>query len=342
MASVTLELGVAPFIRPFISPILGYASWTFNPGTRPSIGTALSADGSELFFNSLVLPFTAAHNVELLLSEQTDLGTDPGHELSDRMETSGTITLTASDGSSIVLSIGDSTEPYSWVPSNAAAVYAFTNTINGLTDQSLTIVLDDHAPQGIVLSQATLKVGAEDVARAYLGDVLVYGSAPPAWGVDSFAVPDGHQLLGQVALLTYSAGTTIGNYHRVLFNHGAGGGSGDWGTLDAGSLDQDDSGDTFTWNRLGWRESGQIRVVLNRTGAGSIADWLDDHPDCRFHVQTESLGSIEWDGSDMRGDGDGYVDFNRTTVWTSGELATAQAIRSGAAQFLFAVTEPST
>ena len=63
------------------------------------------------------------------------------------MEATGTIHFVASDGSELtVTGITDSTDPYSWTPSNATALYAFANIVGGLSDRSLTITFNDNAP----------------------------------------------------------------------------------------------------------------------------------------------------------------------------------------------------
>ena len=61
------------------------------------------------------------------------------------MEMSGTITLVASDNEVLVLTgISDSTEPYSWTPSNFVAAKAFSDHVAGLGDRALTVTLNDN------------------------------------------------------------------------------------------------------------------------------------------------------------------------------------------------------
>ena len=62
------------------------------------------------------------------------------------METAGTVTVMASDGSTLtVTGISDSTEPYNWIPTNITDVIAFADALAGLADRSLTVTFNDNA-----------------------------------------------------------------------------------------------------------------------------------------------------------------------------------------------------
>ena len=82
-----------------------------------SLGNAISADGMEQILADFAL--NRFQNGRIVF------GLDPGNtDFTQAMETSGSITVIASDGSSIVImGIGDSTEPYTWTPANAAATH---------------------------------------------------------------------------------------------------------------------------------------------------------------------------------------------------------------------------
>ena len=60
--------------------------------------------------------------------------------LSADFESSGTITITASDNSTLILTgIDDTIEPYFWTPSNSTTVANFVTAIQALTDKSVTV-----------------------------------------------------------------------------------------------------------------------------------------------------------------------------------------------------------
>ena len=140
MASVTVNLPSSS-----ASVTSAVVRWEPAQGSRPNLGLSLAAPGvSSMFFSQLQLVRPSipsqAGNVTLrlgLTSRGADVG---GPDFSDQMETSGTITLRASDGQEVILTgISDSTEPYQWTPANAAAVATFANHVAGLSDRSLTV-----------------------------------------------------------------------------------------------------------------------------------------------------------------------------------------------------------
>ena len=143
-----------------------------------SLGSILAATpGQELFLGRLTIPRAASSSSSMSLQlAPMNAGTFPstaGPEFSTQMETSGTITLVASDSETLVLTgIDDATEPYVWSPSNASELRAFADHLAGLLDRSLTVTFDDNATSPLVtlesqtlsvaatLSQATLAIGS--------------------------------------------------------------------------------------------------------------------------------------------------------------------------------------
>ena len=111
-----------------------------------SLGMLLSADGATEIFLAR-LGFTAGNfNFSLSLSDGVEPPSQSGPEFSTVMEDNGTIDFTASNGSTLTLTgIADSTEPYSWMPSNHAEQQAFATVLRGLSDRSLTVVFNDNA-----------------------------------------------------------------------------------------------------------------------------------------------------------------------------------------------------
>ena len=151
MASVTVTISDNT-VRTFEFGGETAIDWTLSQGSYLSLGTALSQDGiTELFLGRVFAYFTGVP-VDLMgiriASSQSVNSNDAGPDFSDQMESSGTITFVAEDGSSVeVTGIGDATEPYFWTPSNSAAVLAFFSGVDGLTGQSLTVTFDDNADQ---------------------------------------------------------------------------------------------------------------------------------------------------------------------------------------------------
>lgn len=141
MAQVTLNFG-AP------QTVVGtFIEWVPANNSRPEIPATLMAGSDVGYFGYLHLPRSSTQPLEIRLAlNQTESFSDSGPDLSDIMETQGTITFTDSAGNTLeVTGIGDSTEPYSWAPSNLSAVTAFANTMAGLSDRSLTVMLNDGA-----------------------------------------------------------------------------------------------------------------------------------------------------------------------------------------------------
>ena len=142
--------------------------WDPSNANHLSLGPSLSEDQStDLFLGDLQLPRgpLSSDRISLSLSDGTSGEGHPGPEFSTQMETEGTITFIASSGASVVLTgISDSIEPYAWIPSNNVALRAFGDILGGLSDQSLTVIFDDH-------SFGNMKYNGTDITAAKFNDV---------------------------------------------------------------------------------------------------------------------------------------------------------------------------
>ena len=142
-----------------------FAVWELPSGSRLSLGRSLTAGGVEAFLAVIQIASIAFSGMGpgtvlmRIAPNQTANPDSAGPDFSTQMETSGTITLTASNGSSVTLTgISDSTEPYFWRPANFGDIVSFFNTIRVLTDKSLTITFNDNSspplpftPNGVVI-----------------------------------------------------------------------------------------------------------------------------------------------------------------------------------------------
>ena len=141
MVSVTVTLSSAT-----LDGSLTRLRW--RPGTtqRPSLGTALSDDGTERFLGQIVI-YTAADRIDLFLT--SDLVEDlslVGDEFSTQMENSGTITLQASDGESFSFSIeSDFSDPYTDNHPSGATAFGSHLWFLGVGQRGLTLTFNDNA-----------------------------------------------------------------------------------------------------------------------------------------------------------------------------------------------------
>ena len=142
MASITITLAHNTAIaQPDV------ITWVPFSGSLPSLGTELSESGNELYLGVFTLPRLTNNPLNLQLSDpETEGPGNAGDAFTTQMETSGSITCLASDGESVVITgIDDTTEPYTWTPTNIADILVFTNHVASLSDHSLTMTFDDSA-----------------------------------------------------------------------------------------------------------------------------------------------------------------------------------------------------
>ena len=152
MASVTITLSDW-----FVPDGTSWSTWedsVSNSGVNISLGTSLSIDGAtELFLGRIRFTQTGTAVTIGLASSLTGVYNQTGPDFSDQMEMSGTLTVTASDGTSLVLTgIGgsDEIEPYNWfVPDQQTELNALANAIASDLTGSVTVVFNDNAPDNV-------------------------------------------------------------------------------------------------------------------------------------------------------------------------------------------------
>ena len=146
MASITITIPHNLIERDLIGT--SSASLQADPNPYIDMGmTTLIVGATQAYFTRLALAMGAANasRVTIVLANTlTETGSEFGRgpEFTDQFETNGTITITASNGTSLSLSgIIDMTEPYSWTPS--VDVRPFSNMVWGLPDRTLIMTFDD-------------------------------------------------------------------------------------------------------------------------------------------------------------------------------------------------------
>ena len=122
----------------------------YAPGTSPIIPATAGIVGASRYLSYMQLPKTggATNQVYLYINDSSSSigGSDPGEDFYSNFEQNGVIILSASDGESVTMSLGDSTEPYIWTPSNLAEVRSFSDHVIGLGSGSraITVTFDDN------------------------------------------------------------------------------------------------------------------------------------------------------------------------------------------------------
>ena len=96
-------------------------------------------------------------------------------------------------GNSVIITgISDSTEPYSWVPTNNVDVLTFALHVNSLTDRSLTVTFNDNQSRTVFLRVGGAYVEHEVYERVSGAYVLT----EPYERVGGVYVPIERQLAG--------------------------------------------------------------------------------------------------------------------------------------------------
>ena len=282
MASVTITIPNSEFQS---GPT--FAGWT-DISPNISIGDSLSVNGAtEMFLAILTLPRGTAANFYMNFGPTTGgSGGEAGPEFSAQMETSGSITIVASDNSSLVITgISDATEPYVWSPSNLVDVRAFAGGLVSLTDGSVTVTFNDNAitDQTGDGDGATVSVsGNEGEGRAVATDLM-----PTAPSVDDQAgfvgqaastitLPTG---TGGDGTLTYAlsglpAGLSFNASNRQIT--GTPTASGEYiityTVTDSDSVNPDSDSSQFTYRIAGFDQAGLEVVVYAQIIAAAGGD----------------------------------------------------------------------
>lgn len=258
MAQVTVTLPSAEYEGVTITPG-AIARWQFATNSYLELGSSLSDSGNPIFLQLVVLPRTG-HTTNVvtihLAGSQTE-GLTQRRDFSTAMETNGTITFVASDNNQLVVSgIGDSTEPYVWTPSNATAVVAFADHVNGLTDRTVTVTFDD----GVSVAPSWTDDDA-DTQAWITGDTIDF--TVPA--VDAGTPAPGYAVVGSLP-----RGLSFDGATRVLSGTAEEGGSGNIvirATNSEGSADY-----TIPYTiTIGWRDPS-----LPETQTLTTRAWLQD------------------------------------------------------------------
>ena len=143
MASVTVTL---PHAQGTV--VQGAVAWHLSSPNRVSLGLLYPSMGlPNKFIARFSLPRRLSGRIDLYLADsQTQSEFSAGPDFSTQMEGSGTITVLATDNSSIVITgIGDATDPYFWVPPNIVALEIFADNLALLHDRTLTVTFNDNA-----------------------------------------------------------------------------------------------------------------------------------------------------------------------------------------------------
>ena len=127
---------------------LGRVRWEPGVADYISLGSSLSPLNTEILLGRLQVPRDSAQEFGIELSRNYVPSIDAGPEFTNHMRNSGTMTFVASNGDSLVVQgISDQFEPYYWHPTNTAEIYAFGDTLAGLTDRSLVATFTDNVAE---------------------------------------------------------------------------------------------------------------------------------------------------------------------------------------------------
>ena len=131
MASITVNLGAALTVG-------NRALWPDNT----DIGSIFDADGLGQEISQTSVYGAGANEGRVRLSIS-----GANNRFTPAFEATGRIIYEASDGETLEIRIAnaDLTEPYLWIPANAAEVIAFADHLNGLTDKTATLTLTDES-----------------------------------------------------------------------------------------------------------------------------------------------------------------------------------------------------
>ena len=228
--------------------------WVMTSGNLVDVGRGLSLEGVNQFIGLLRIATNGSVRLRFSASQTENL-TDAGPDFNDQMESIGTIVMRLSNGHEIVLTgIGDSDDPYQWTPSNSADLGEFRTQVEGLVNQSLTLVFNDNPPVAVAPSFA------DDTgdAQTWTENVAIAPVTVPA--------ADGTPIPTYAAVGTLPAGISFNTTTRVISGTPSAIGSGtitirasnsegmaDW-TVDyntaaplAAPSFADDTGDTQAW-----------------------------------------------------------------------------------------------
>ena len=159
MASVTVPLtGISVFDN--------YIRWSDNQ----SLGSVFDAGGTEQ-----VITFVDVNNAGPAGRVTLSI-VGFNNRFTTAFEASGRVIFEASDGEILEVTIGDAdtSEPYSWVPTNSAQVIAFALHVKGLADQDATLTLTDEDDEPEPEPEPGTRAGYPGDANPCGGQVLAH------------------------------------------------------------------------------------------------------------------------------------------------------------------------
>ena len=114
--------------------------WSLAAGSRILVGTAIAGNATR-YIRNLLLTSAGLIRIDVVDQNNSNVLSGSGDDLSNAWESNGGITITSGNNSVTALINGaDTSEPYSWTPSNSSEVTAFWRTL-GSSNVSATVKL---------------------------------------------------------------------------------------------------------------------------------------------------------------------------------------------------------
>ena len=234
-----------------VSVFTNYIRWSDNQ----SLGSAFSADGGSQTLNLVDLNNASpSGNVVINLTTTND-------RFTAAFEASGRIIFEASDGETLEVTIGnaDTSEPYSWVPSNSLEVVAFVLHVKGLVDQDATLTLTDEV-MPITLTAPSFTDDTGD-AQDWTQDAAITSITVPA--------ATGNPTPTYAVVGTLPTGISFNTSSRVLSGTPTSTGTGTIRIRATNSQGSDD------WT-VAYTTSAQLTAPVFADNTGDDQDWIQD------------------------------------------------------------------
>ena len=150
---------IIQLLAPWYFP--SFSRWIPPSGSRPTIDAGLRGADSR-FLQALIL---ADGEIRFRLASSQTQSSATGQDLTSQFEQTGSLELIIGSNSLlIVLASADTTEPYTWTPTNSAEVTAFEALLSGVAGtESGQLIIRDFTP-GVPIAYT---VDAGDVAFAF-------------------------------------------------------------------------------------------------------------------------------------------------------------------------------
>ena len=284
-----------------------------------SLGTELSADGSEVFLRTFAMPIISSNAFVLeTASDASELSQVAGPDLSTEFETNGSITIVFGSTTVVVSGgTGDTSEPYN-IPSSLypGALNLLASAHSTASDKAITVTFDDGAAaaleeqvQAAVTSGAPTLTAAVQTSSAPVGEVVT---------LDAF-----DQTRHDVIVLAVLEANPAGN-NLTLDNV----------TPIEGEMDVSDA---LTIRRVQRWESGD-RIRLRRIG-GAFDTYFDDegtprYPTARLYIGLDNGGTFTTIAYTIGAAGSAFANFN---IETASQASLVNGLTAGT-RFLLAIT----